>query len=103
MLELETLYWKDKDGTLKKVSILDECVERNLAEDLRIALGIPDTKISTIIRKRPMAFCRSVFQQWYNDGSTSSDGYPVNWKTLLRVLDKVGLKDAAKKAQAALS
>lgn len=102
MVELESMYWKDSDGTARYVSVLDECVSKNSAEDLRKALGIPDNKISMVIHQIPMAFCRSVFQQWYNYGSTSTKSYPINWVTVMRALGEVGLNDVAKKVNTVL-
>lgn len=102
MLELDALYWVDKNGITNNVSIVDACVEKELAEELRKALGIPDYRLTSFVREMPAAFCRAVFQQWYNERSTTSRGYPINWITLLKALDEVGLKDVAKKAHTAL-
>lgn len=102
MHELEILHWKDKSGMTYDVSILDACAEKRLAENLKKALGIPDDKITTFVRSTPMAFCRAVLQQWYNYGSITAQGYPINWITLMKALNEVGLKDVAKKANAAL-
>lgn len=96
MLELESLYYTSHDGSVRDLSVLDECVARNSAESLRKALGIPDHRISVVIRELPVAFCRSVFQQWYNHRSTSSEGFPINWNTLIKALKKAGLSDVAK-------
>ena len=95
MLELETMYSANSEGRSMEVSVLDECESSNLGEELRKALGIPDDRISVVIRKMPMAYCRAVFQQWYNGGSTSSKGYPINWVTAIAALKTAGLTDVA--------
>lgn len=102
MLELEALYWTDSEGNAQEVSILDECVSRKSPENLRKSLGVPNSKISIVIRQLPMAFCRSVFQQWYNEASTTPEGYPITWTTLLRALRNVGLNGVADQAKFAL-
>lgn len=102
MIELNSMKWRDSDGTIREVSIIDECTTQNLGEDFRIIFGIEEYKMSQLVRKLPSAFCRAVLQRWYTEGSSPLEAYPIGWKGLLLALDKLHLKDLSKKVETAL-
>jgi len=102
MDELDSLPYTATNGSEQRVSVLDDCANNNLAEELRKLFGIQKERLSKVIQERPKTFCRSILQHWYLEGSVPSTSYPINWHGLVKALSGVGLHQTVEQVHSAL-
>lgn len=103
MYELKLMTWQDKDKLLNEVRIIEECVQHNLCSQLQSMFGLGAADITENVKQNPQYCCQVVFQKWHIRGSNPKDSYPISWNSIIKVLMKLGLNDAATRVRNALS